>query len=106
MTGLTLFCSYAPRPNETISLVTWSKVKKGDDVIVIFEKQLKTNAEGTYAFFGSWKERKAQHADMTLADVSLTGGDVTRDDAGRYRCAVTSENSTIYSDTTVTVFCE
>ena len=68
---MTLLCNYAPRPNETIYLVTWSKVREDNDVTVIFRKHLKTTSGANYTFFGSWNERKAQHIDTTLADVIL-----------------------------------
>ena len=106
VSGFQLLCQYLSKPGETVFLVTWSRLQK-NDVTVIFEKRFPIrNTFENYTFFDSWKRREAKHNVMTFADVSIADGEVTRHDAGTYRCEVITDVNRLHGDVNVTVLCE
>ncbi|KAK7495209.1 hypothetical protein BaRGS_00013619 [Batillaria attramentaria] len=97
---LRLRCQCHLAPGEQIYLVTWSKILNGD-AITIFKKFPLNTGSNEYVFSGSWKGRGAVYDASTTADVILPGSNLSRNDAGLYRCEVTTDRETIHDDVAV-----
>ncbi|KAK7471774.1 hypothetical protein BaRGS_00035596, partial [Batillaria attramentaria] len=78
------------------------KILNGD-AITIFKKFPLNTGSNEYVFSGSWKGRGAVYDASTTADVILPGSNLSRNDAGLYRCEVTTDRETIHDDVAVEV---
>lgn len=100
-------CLFASQPFETkdgVILVFSQQFETEDDLILVFEKF--PDSGDALSVLGPWEDKSVRHDSDTLADVTLDAIDVTRDDAGIYRCDVTTNVSRMHSDVSARVFCK